>query len=118
MATRSGNSGAYPDSVHVGTNESRTGIDITVPLTGEAEYHPVVAARFDWPGKALRIVVAEPALADVKTFNQAGQVRRHQTASLAPGINELDPIADLPAGAYVVQVRIGKESFSRKIVVY
>jgi hypothetical protein len=116
-ATKDGHTGEYPDSVVVAQNESRYGIDITVPYTGAAE-PPKVSMKFDWRGNWLRVSAPEPALADIRTVNVSGRVCGRLRVSLAAGETELHPLAVVPAGVYLVQGTIGKERVNHKVTVF
>jgi hypothetical protein len=116
-ATKDGHTGAYADSVVLAENESRNGIDITVPYAGANE-PPKVNLKFDWRGNWVRVSAPEPALADLRTVNVAGRVCARLHEMLAVGKTELHPLGVLPAGVYLVQGAIGKEKVNRKVTVF
>lgn len=116
-ATKEGHTGEYSDSVVLAENESRSGVDITVPYTGAAE-PPKVNLKLDWCGNWLRVSLPEPALADLRTVNVLGRVCGRLHEMLAAGETELHPLGALPDGVYLVQGTIGKEKVNRKVTVF
>ena len=117
MANKNGQTGAYPDSIHVAQNEFRDSVNITVPYSGAAE-PPKVSLKFDWRGNWLRVSAPEPALADLSVVNVSGRVCGRLHEMLAAGETELHPLGALPAGVYLVQGAIGKEKVNRKATVF
>lgn len=116
-ATKSGQTGAYQDSVCVTQHGYRDSINITIPLSGVAQ-PSLVRVRMDWRGNWLRVRLPEPALADLSTVNVAGRVCARLREMLAAGETELHPLGALPAGVYLVQGAIGKEKVNRKVTVF
>lgn len=116
-ATKSGQTGAYQDSVCVTQHGYRDSINITIPLSGVAQ-PSLVRVRMDWRGNWVRVSAPEPALADLRTVNVAGRVCGRLREMLRVGETELHPLGALPAGVYLVQGAIGKEKVNRKVTVF
>lgn len=116
-ASKGGQSGEYPDSVHVAQNEFRDSINIIVPYSGTSEL-PTVRLTLDWRGGWLRVSADGPVRADLVAVNASGRVCGRLHTLLTAGETELHPLAVLPAGVYLVQGTIGKENVNRKVTVF
>jgi hypothetical protein len=115
-ASWGGFSAAYAESVRLGADESRSGVDIYLYVTGVPDRPARRAPAVRGQGRLLDITVPERAPLDLTVVNVLGQVARRQRIELAPGPNTI-ALDDLPRGVYFVQLETPNYRECRKLII-
>jgi len=109
-------SAAYAESIRLGADESRTGVNIFISVSGvpdrPATRSPVIRG---W-GRLLDITVSECAPLNLTAVNVLGQVARRQRIELAPGPNTI-ALDELPRGVYFVRLETPDYRECRKLII-
>jgi hypothetical protein len=113
-------SGCYPESVCIGANEHRGGINILLYPAGIVERtQPVRVMNFTLArrNRTLMVEAGRAVTAEFDVVDNSGRRRLRESLRLAPGRNAV-PLTGLPPGGYIVRCRAGNELVSGKVIIY